>query len=53
MEVIFILVPVSLVIIGLAAWAFLWSVKNDQFDDLDKEAYGILFEEKNPERREK
>lgn len=45
MEVIFVLIPVSLVIIVLALWAFVWSVRNDQFEDLDKEAYGILFED--------
>lgn len=46
MEVIFVLVPVSLIIVGVALWAFVWSVRNDQFEDLEKEAYGILFDEK-------
>ncbi|MEX0943924.1 MAG: cbb3-type cytochrome oxidase assembly protein CcoS [Pseudomonadales bacterium] len=45
MEVIFILVPVSLVIVISALWAFVWSVRNDQFDDLEKEGYAILFDE--------
>jgi len=27
--------------------AFFWAVKNDQFDDLDREAYRILFEDDN------
>ena len=45
MEVIFVLVPISLVIIGGALWAFVWSVRNDQFEDLDKEAYSILFDD--------
>lgn len=45
MEIIFVLIPVSLVIIGGAAWAFIWSVRNDQFEDLDKEAHSILFDE--------
>lgn len=45
MEVIFVLVPVSLFIVVGALWAFSWSVKNDQFEDLDKEAYGILFDD--------
>jgi cbb3-type cytochrome oxidase maturation protein len=47
MEVIFVLVPVSLIIIVIALWAFVWSVRNDQFEDLDKEAYGILFDDKD------
>lgn len=45
MEVIFVLIPVSLVIIIGAIWAFVWSVRNDQFEDLEKEGHRILFEE--------
>jgi cbb3-type cytochrome oxidase maturation protein len=48
MEVIFILVPVSMIIISVALWAFVWSVKNDQFEDLEKEAHSILFEDDEP-----
>ncbi|HKI73376.1 MAG TPA: cbb3-type cytochrome oxidase assembly protein CcoS [Pseudomonadales bacterium] len=45
MEVVFILIPISLVIVGGALWAFVWSVRNDQFEDLEKQAYMILFDE--------
>lgn len=45
MEVVFILIPISLVIVGVALWAFVWSVRHDQFEDLEKEAYAILFDE--------
>lgn len=44
MEVVFILIPVSLVIVIIALWAFVWAVRNDQFEDLDKEAFRILFD---------
>jgi cbb3-type cytochrome oxidase maturation protein len=47
MEVIFVLVPISMVIISIALWAFVWSVKNDQFEDLEKEAHSILFEDED------
>ena len=45
MEVVFILIPVSVIIIGGALWAFVWSVRNDQFEDLEKQAYTILFDD--------
>jgi len=45
MEVIFVLVPVSMIIVGIAVWAFIWSVRNEQFEDLEKEAHSILFED--------
>ena len=42
MTIIYILIPLSLVLIGLAIWAFFWAVRNDQFDDLDTPAMDIL-----------
>jgi len=47
MEVLFILVPVSLIIVMISLVAFVWSVNNQQYDDLDKEAERILFDEEN------
>ena len=47
MEILFILVPVSLVIVMISLAAFVWSVNNKQYDDLDKEAERILFDEEN------
>jgi cbb3-type cytochrome oxidase maturation protein len=45
MEIIFILIPVSLLIVVVTLWAFVWTVRNDQYDDLEKEAYRILQDE--------
>ena len=49
MEIIFVLIPVSLVIVMIALVAFVWSVHNRQYDDLDKEAARILFEDSETE----
>ena len=49
MEAIFILVPVSVLIVLGALATFIWSVNHHQFDDLDKEASRILFEDQNEE----
>ena len=45
MELFLILIPVTIVLVGVSIWAFLWSARNDQFEDLDKQAYSILFDE--------
>ena len=45
MEVVFLLIPISIIIIFLTIWAFVWSVENDQFENLDKEAERILSED--------
>jgi cbb3-type cytochrome oxidase maturation protein len=45
MNILFILIPISLLLLGAAVWAFLWAVNHDQFDDLDGPAHSILFDD--------
>lgn len=45
MEVIYVLIPLSLMLIGLAIFAFSWATKSGQFDDLDSPALSILDDE--------
>jgi len=42
MKIIYVLIPLSLMLLSLAVWAFFWAVRNDQFDDLDTPAMDIL-----------
>lgn len=42
MTILFVLVPISLLLIGLAVWAFFWAVDNGQFDDLDTPGFHPL-----------
>lgn len=48
MEILFVLIPLSLILLGIAVWAFFWAVKSGQFDDLDSPAYRILLDEDEP-----
>lgn len=48
MSVLIYLVPVSLVLLGFAFWAFWWAVKRGQFDDLDTPALDILEDDDRP-----
>ena len=45
MEVIFIVLPLALVLAGVALMAFLWAVRRGQYDDLDAPPCRILFED--------
>ncbi len=45
MEILFVLIPVSVIIVFVSLWAFVWSVHNNQYDDMDKEAHRILFDD--------
>ena len=47
MTVLGILIPVSLILGGLGLAAFLWSLKNDQYEDLEGDQSRILFNEKD------
>jgi cbb3-type cytochrome oxidase maturation protein len=38
MSVIFLVLPLALVIVGAAVWAFVWSAKHGQYDDLETPA---------------
>ena len=35
MNILLLLIPLSLLFLAGAVWAFFWAVNNDQFDDLD------------------
>ena len=45
MEILFLLIPLSLLLLGIAVWAFFWAVRSGQFDDLDSPAYRILMDD--------
>jgi len=47
-DIIYFLIPLALVLLSAAVAFFFWAVKNNQFDDLDREANRILFDEDAP-----
>jgi cbb3-type cytochrome oxidase maturation protein len=42
MKIIYLLIPLSLLLLSFAIWAFFWAVRNGQFDDLDTPALDVL-----------
>jgi len=52
MEILYFLIPVSLILLGIIVGVFLWSVKSGQFDDLEGPAHRILMEEEKRVPRE-
>ena len=45
MSILLLLVPISLVLLGIAVAAFVWAVKRGQFEDLDAAALDILVDD--------
>lgn len=55
MEILYLLIPLSVVLVFLIGVVFWWSVRNGQFDDLEGPAYRILMDDdsgvERPERK--
>ena len=45
------LIPVALVLGGIGLGAFLWSLRNGQYDDLDGAAMRILLDDADSDRK--
>jgi len=45
MDILYLLIPLSLIIVIAIIWAFLWSVRSGQFDDLEGPAHRILMDD--------
>lgn len=57
MEILYLLIPLGLLVLSVAIWAFLWAVKTGQFDDMEGPAHRILMDDddiriptRNPEK---
>lgn len=48
MEALYLLVPISLAIVALAAWIFLRMSDSGQFDDMEGPAHSILHDDDRP-----
>ncbi len=42
MGIVYVLIPVTLVLVGFACWAFFWAVGSGQFEEMDSPAWEIL-----------
>ena len=48
MNILLLLVPISVILLGIAIAAFVWAVRRGQYDDLDTPALDILVDEAAP-----
>ncbi len=46
MESLYILIPIAIVLVCIAVGIFLWAVKSEQFEDLERQGHNILFDKK-------
>ncbi|WP_299018681.1 cbb3-type cytochrome oxidase assembly protein CcoS [uncultured Photobacterium sp.] len=48
MTSLYLLIPIAIIFVCVAVGIFLWAVKNEQFEDLERQGYDILFDEDKP-----
>ena len=45
MSILYLLIPLALLLLGVAVWAFFWAVGSGQFDDLDSPAVRVIMDD--------
>ena len=48
MSVLYLVVPMALVIVAAAVWAYVWATRSGQMDDLDTPAVRMLHDDEPP-----
>lgn len=48
MDILILLIPLSLVVVGVIAWIMLWAARSGQFDDLEGPAHSIIMDDDSP-----
>jgi cbb3-type cytochrome oxidase maturation protein len=44
MDILYLLIPISLIFVAIITWVSIWSVKSGQYDDMEGPAYEILMD---------
>ena len=47
MDILYLLIPMSVVLVALIVAAFLWAIRSGQFDDLEGPAHRILMDDED------
>ena len=48
MEILYLLIPLSMLLVAVIVWLFLWAVRSGQFDDMEGPAHQILMDDDGP-----
>jgi cbb3-type cytochrome oxidase maturation protein len=45
MKMVYVLIPLALLLLGVAAWALVWAIRSGQFDDLESHAWDVVLDD--------
>jgi cbb3-type cytochrome oxidase maturation protein len=48
MDILYLLIPISLLLVGLIAWILLWAVRSGQFEDMEGPAQSVIMDDDTP-----
>ncbi|MEE9494576.1 MAG: cbb3-type cytochrome oxidase assembly protein CcoS [Gammaproteobacteria bacterium] len=48
MDILYLLIPLSLLVMGIAIAVFFWAIKSGQYEDLEGPAHRILMDDDDP-----
>ncbi|WP_412972986.1 cbb3-type cytochrome oxidase assembly protein CcoS [Glaciecola sp. MF2-115] len=53
MSIIYVLIPLAIILVGIAVIVFFWAVRSNQFEDLDRQGFSILFDDDLEKKKDK
>ena len=45
MSIIYLMIPLGLILLGLAIWALVWAVRSGQFDELESHGWSVILDD--------
>lgn len=45
MSIIYLMIPLGIILLGLAVWALVWAVRSGQFDDLESQGWSVVLDD--------
>lgn len=51
MDSLYVLIPIAILFVIIAVGVFLWAVRSDQFEDLERQGMNVLLDDKPAEKK--
>jgi cbb3-type cytochrome oxidase maturation protein len=45
MTMLYVLIPLAVVLLGIAVWALIWAIKSGQFDELESQGWSVVLDD--------
>jgi cbb3-type cytochrome oxidase maturation protein len=45
MNMVYLLIPLALMLLAVAAWALIWAIRSGQFEDLESQGWSVVLDD--------